>query len=148
MKKGMFAIAAVLSLVLVGCYGSFALTKKVYDVNGSITSNKIVHSVLMIIPGSVIYPLSMTADALILNALEFWTGSNPLADGSSLEQEAPNGNKLTATRLPGGAMEMTIVSTDGSVQSVSLIRNGDMIASYDANGAMVGQVSLADASAE
>lgn len=62
-----------------GCYGSFTLTKKVYNWNGTMGS-KVMKSVVMwglyIIP---VYGIAGAADLFILNVLEFLQGSNPMA---------------------------------------------------------------------
>ena len=78
MKKPI-AIALV-AILLSGCYGSFQLTKNVYDMNGRVSDNGFVKSVVMvgmfIIP---IYEIAGLADILIFNSLEFWTGENPIS---------------------------------------------------------------------
>lgn len=66
-------------IFLSGCYGSFGLTKKVYNWNGSM-GDKFVQEVvflgLVIIP---VYEVAGFVDVVILNLIEFWTGSNPVA---------------------------------------------------------------------
>ncbi|HLU69537.1 MAG TPA: DUF3332 domain-containing protein [Fibrobacteria bacterium] len=73
-------LAALVSApYLQGCYGGFTATKKIYNWNGTVGDkwvNSIVMVALNIIP---VYPLAGAADILILNTVEFWTGSNPLA---------------------------------------------------------------------
>jgi len=70
------------------CYGGFVATKKIYNWNGGL-GNKWINTVVMwafiIIP---VYPIATFVDFVILNVLEFWTGSNPLAmkDGESETQ--------------------------------------------------------------
>jgi hypothetical protein len=75
----MIALIAVMGVALTGCYGSFALTKKVYEFNGSMGNkfvNEAVFLAFCIIP---VYEVSAFVDAIVLNLVEFWTGSNPLA---------------------------------------------------------------------
>lgn len=72
--------AAVITVpALQGCYGGFTATKKLYKWNGTL-GNKWINSIVMvglaIIP---VYSIAGAADILILNTVEFWTGSNPLA---------------------------------------------------------------------
>jgi len=68
-----------LSILLTGCYGSFGLTKKVYQWNGTI-GNKFVNEAvflgLNIIP---VYGVATFIDGVFLNTVEFWTGKNPVA---------------------------------------------------------------------
>ncbi len=66
------------------CYGPFNLTRNVYhwnsEVKGSSEVNEkwmkeIVFFGMLIIP---VYMLSALADAFIFNAMQFWTGNNPI----------------------------------------------------------------------
>ncbi len=72
-------IISMLSLSISGCFGSFAITKTVYNFNKNL-ENKFVRSIVMwafyIVP---VYPLSTWVDVFILNVIEFWTDSNPMA---------------------------------------------------------------------
>ena len=89
MKKAIISILIVslLMVSLSGCFGSFSLTRKVYDLNKSV-GDKFVQSlvmwVLMIIP---VYGFASFVDVVILNLIEFWSGANPLAmDEGEMEQ--------------------------------------------------------------
>ncbi len=64
---------------LQGCYGGFTATKTVYKWNGTV-GDKWVNSIVMIALNIIpVYSIAGVADILILNTVEFWTGSNPLA---------------------------------------------------------------------
>ena len=71
-------------LVTTGCFGKFSLVRKVYEFNDSLGGDdmpgKFVKTLVMwamyVIP---IYELSTFVDLIILNLIEFWTGTNPLA---------------------------------------------------------------------
>ena len=85
MRRYLKFTALLLSLTLVtvsvsSCYGRFALTRKIYTWNGSVSENKFVQSLvfwgLNIIP---VYGIGGFVDAVFLNLVEFWTGSNPMA---------------------------------------------------------------------
>jgi hypothetical protein len=67
-----------------GCYGSFALTKKVYKFNGSL-GNKWINSIALIVVGHVVYGFCAFVDVVVLNVMEFWLGSNPLALNSTTD---------------------------------------------------------------
>ena len=81
MKKSFKFVAVLLSasLLLSSCIGSFGLTNKVKDWNEGL-GNKFVSELVFIgmhiIP---VYPLTIFADAVVLNSIEFWTGSSALA---------------------------------------------------------------------
>jgi len=101
------AMAGIL-LSATGCFGKFALTRKVYQWNESIAGDdlggKFVKTLVMyglfIVP---VYEVAGTIDFIILNLIEFWTGSNPVAmnDGEKeIQIIEQHGNKyeITATR--------------------------------------------------
>lgn len=75
-----------LSLHVSGCFGSFALTRKIYGLNESVSSNKFVRWLVFlgftIIP---VYGVGTFVDALVFNSIEFWSGSNPLANAETQE---------------------------------------------------------------
>lgn len=76
---------AVTAVGATGCFGKFALTRKLYTWNDGL-GNKFVKTLvfwgLHVIPA---YPVCASADYLILNVLEFWTGSNPVADNRDIQ---------------------------------------------------------------
>jgi hypothetical protein len=87
-KKCMIALLA-LTVLLTGCTGPFALTKKVHNWQTSF-EDKWVDEVAFL--GCVILPvysLSTLADGLIFNSVEFWTGDNPMNS-----VKAPVGNEM------------------------------------------------------
>lgn len=87
-SAGLVALMMGTGLLQTGCFGEFALVRKVYAFNQDI-SNKFVRTLvfygLNIIP---VYSIAGTIDFYILNLIEFWTGSNPMAlqDGESEQQ--------------------------------------------------------------
>ena len=70
---------ATVTVTQTGCFGTFALTKEVYNYHDSVTNNKFVKSLLYWIPGGLVYPIVVAVDTIVLNLIEFWTGSNPLS---------------------------------------------------------------------
>ncbi len=82
MKKRSMAFALALALGFTsfqGCIGNFVLTRKILNFNqhlGNKWVNEIVFLVMVIIP---VYGVCVLIDGIILNSVEFWTGSNPLA---------------------------------------------------------------------
>lgn len=94
MKKKFLPVAAVIlagSLVLPSCIGSFALSNKVLAWNQTIDNkfvNELVFIALWIVP---VYEISMIADALVINSIEFWTGENPAEAGIVKQVQGENG---------------------------------------------------------
>ncbi len=75
----MLTLSVSSTTALSGCYGQFAVTKKLYTWNGSL-GNRFVKTLvfwaLTIIPA---YELVSLGDFLIFNTIEFWTGKNVIS---------------------------------------------------------------------
>jgi hypothetical protein len=80
-------LAGASATLLSGCFGSFSATRKLWGWNDDVGNkwvNWLVFLGLSILP---VYELFVLADVLVLNSLEFWTGSNPVrraGDGSTV----------------------------------------------------------------
>lgn len=68
-----------LTITQTGCFGTFALTKKVYHYHDGLTDNKFLKSLLYWIPGGLVYAVTLGLDSIIFNLIEFWSGSNPIS---------------------------------------------------------------------
>ncbi len=81
MRKKHLVLATVValsaSMMMQSCIGSFALFNKVKAWNDKVGDkfvNEVVFVAMWILP---VYELSFAADLLILNSIEFWSGTNP-----------------------------------------------------------------------
>ena len=78
--KILLLVVSLLTVSLTGCFGNFALTRRLYTFNRYISDAKFVQTlvfwVMCIIP---VYSITGLIDVAILNLIEFWTDSNPLA---------------------------------------------------------------------
>lgn len=107
------AVAAALlaSFSLSSCIGSFALTNKLLSWNNQVGNkfiNEVVFFAFWVIP---VYEVTACADVLVLNSIEFWSGTNPIAQGRSVIEGA-DGRYLVDCDATG----YTITSeNDGSV---------------------------------
>lgn len=88
MKKRYLSVALVLtlagSLMFTSCIGSFSLSKKIHSWNSQVGNkfvNELVFFAFWILP---VYEVSLLADVLVLNSIEFWSGSNPVAQGTKI----------------------------------------------------------------
>ena len=86
MKKIKISVAALLiagtSMVFTSCIGSFGLTNKLMSWNrhiGPKFANELVFIAFWILP---VYEVTALADLLVINSIEFWSGSNPVACGT------------------------------------------------------------------
>lgn len=88
MKKKYLSVGVAMvlccSMVATSCIGSFALTNKLLSWNRQVGNkfvNELVFFAFWILP---VYEVSALADVLVLNSIEFWSGSNPVAQGRSV----------------------------------------------------------------
>lgn len=114
MKNKFLTLAIVLALVsgstLTSCIGSFKLTNKLLTWNRNIDNkfvNELVFVAFWILP---VYEVSGLADLLVINSIEFWSGSNPIAKGKKVI-EGENGRYLVDCDGKG----YTITGPDGVV---------------------------------
>jgi len=86
-----FALATTISssVFLSSCIGSFALSNKFLAWNKTIDS-KFVNEVLFVI-FTPAYAVTMVADVLVLNSIEFWSGNNPVEAGIVKDVQGENG---------------------------------------------------------
>lgn len=82
MKKYQIAVAVILlagmSMTFSSCIGSFALTKSVLSWNKQVGNkfvNELVFFAFWVLP---VYEVTALADVIVLNSIEFWSGSNPM----------------------------------------------------------------------
>ena len=102
-NKLTIALLIILLSFNAACYGPFNLTKKLYDWNGKVGdkfTNELVFFVFIVVP---VYQVSLFIDGVVLNSIEFWTGSNPVAmnegdiDVQVVEKDG-NSYQITATK--------------------------------------------------
>ncbi len=82
MKKRHLKAASLImaaALMTTSCVGSFQLTHRLAQWNKSATKERFLNEIIFLLI-SPAYPVCAVADALVLNTMEFWSGSNPLAD--------------------------------------------------------------------
>lgn len=78
-KPALFFTLGTLLITQTGCFGEFALTRKAYVWHDGVTDSKFVKSLLLWIPMGFVYSITAFVDVVILNLIEFWSGSNPLS---------------------------------------------------------------------
>ena len=112
---------ALSGLTLTSCIGSYALFNKVRSWNEQATGSKFLNELifvgLWIVP---VYEVSMLADTFVLNSIEFWSGSNPVAAGTVEEVEGENGKYLVTTTEEG----YTIAKEGEDYEIMKLCKDG------------------------
>lgn len=117
MKRKFITVALVMALlggVSTSCIGSFALSNKLLSWNKSVSSkfvNEVVFIAFWIVP---VYEVSMLADVLVINSIEFWSGSNPVS-ASKKVVDGENGRYIVESDDKGYK-----VSTEDGLMSMRL----------------------------
>ncbi len=144
MKKAIITLACASMIVLTGCYGSNACFNKLHKWNGTLGNkwlNSIVHFFLSIFQ---VYNICLgLIDGLILNTVEFWTGSNPLAGGDSYYEKDAQGNEIAAVKNADGTMSVELTTAAGEKASLILKRDENVIRALDMEGNVVAQREIA-----
>jgi hypothetical protein len=102
-NKAVIFFLVILLSFNTACYGPFNLTKKLYDWNGKVGDkfvNELVFFAFIVLP---VYEVTLFIDGVVLNSIEFWTGSNPVAmneDDIDVQLVNNDGNiyQITATK--------------------------------------------------
>ena len=72
-------IAAVTMATTSGCFGSFNATRKMWTFNRDASKNKFVQELVFLGMNVVpVYGIAAFVDVIGANAVEFWTGTNPI----------------------------------------------------------------------
>lgn len=104
------------------CIGSFGLHSKLVNWNQNVNNkfvNELVFLAFNIIP---VYGVCYLADALVINSIEFWSGSNPMASiGDVKTVKGENGNYLVETLENGYS-----ITKEGETASMELIYNQEL----------------------
>lgn len=113
------ALAILLSgsITFSSCVGSFGLFNRLASWNQGVGNkfvNELVFLALNIIPA---YGICYLADALVINSIEFWTGSNPMASVGTIKKvQGENGNYYVKTLENGYS-----ITKEGETASMDLL---------------------------
>lgn len=149
MKRKISTVAVALTLAcsigFTSCIGSFGLSNKLYSWNNSLGNkwvNELVFVAMWILP---VYEISMFADIIILNSIEFWTGNNPIAAGEVKQIEGENGiytvetteNGYNITNEQGQELGLIYNDETKTWSSVAGEESVELITFEDENNAIV-----------
>jgi hypothetical protein len=113
----------LVAVILSGCYGSFKLTRSLWDWNGTVGDkfvNELVFLAFVIVP---VYQVATLVDAVVLNTIEFWSGSNPMGmkDGEKEQKIVEiDGKKY---RLTAEKNKMTVEDLKDAKNKTEMIFN-------------------------
>lgn len=120
-KLTLFAVLLSGSLLFSSCVGSFGLFNRISSWNNSLNNkfvNELVFLALNIIP---VYSVSYLVDAVVINSIEFWTGSNPMANAGDVKKvKGENGDYLVKNLENGYS-----ITKEGETESINLVYDKD-----------------------
>ena len=141
-SKLLFAAAGLSACVLYSsCIGSFGLFNKFAEINVNLTKSKFVNGILGIIFIPV-YGVCLTADWIVLNTIEFWTGKPLLASvGETRHMVGSNGHSYVIVTEKDGyriqdetSGEETLMVFNEEEQTWNLAQEGGMLKLMRLNG--------------
>lgn len=134
----MAVLAVAAGLLASGCYGSFTLTRKVYNWNGQVSDNQwVVEAVFLVCAWLPVYGIASLADAVIFNSVEFWTGKSLLETATGhqpMKRLVRNGVETVWTR-DGKDMLIEQFQHGRPIASLRLRREGDVVLGLNPDGA-------------
>ena len=139
------------TMAMSSCIGSFGLFNKVLDWNQQATGNKFLNWLIFILI-SPAYVLCGVADMFVINSIEFWSGSNPLAEniGKTENIMGSDGKLYAVTTLEDG---YEVKGPDGKVvnfkhnaedDSWSMVQDGKTTKLLKMKGKNVAEIYLKD----
>ena len=123
MKKNRLTLVAAIflsgTILFSSCVGSFGLFNRLSSWNQGVGNkfvNELVFLAFNIVP---VYGVAYLADALVINSIEFWSGSNPMANvGDVKKVKGENGDYLVKTLENGYS-----ITKEGEDSAMELIYN-------------------------
>lgn len=108
------ALLAALLLVNAGCIGSFKLTSNLHRWNSDLEGKAVQELVFLCFVILPVYGISLLADGIVLNSLEFWSGDNPLATNEKTIEDGPYVVHLERSETPEGRTLRVCVYEEGN----------------------------------
>ena len=133
MKKISLSAACVLlagSFLCSSCIGSFSLFNKYEKWQCNMTSNKYVNGIVGFILQPIVGGICLFVESVVLNTIEFWTGSNPMAAGQVKTVMGQDGRYYAIKTLKNGyevkspTGEKTLFIHNDQNDSWSMTQNG------------------------
>lgn len=120
MRKSKLSLAAIIlcsSILCSSCVGSFGLFNRLSSWNRTI-GNKFVNELVFLAFNFVpVYGVAYIADLFVINSIEFWSGTNPMANiGDVKKVKGENGNYMVKTLENGYS-----ITKEGETASMELI---------------------------
>lgn len=147
--RRVIAVTALCASLLgtTGCFGSFVTVQRLYHWNMTVDDNKwarwgVFIGTAVVVP---VYPTATLFDLVFTNAVEFWSGRNPMAasaDGTRTVR-TETGEEVSMRMRADGAIDVSIRSPAKPDTRLVVVPEGDSIAAYDEHGALVARAVAA-----
>lgn len=141
MTRPMRAVAVATALAFsAGCWGSFALSRKLWGWNDQVSQEKfakwLVFLGLCIIP---VYEVSVFADAVLFNSIEFWSGKNAITMNEG-------GREVMVVRTAAG-VHLEVQEAGKPARTIEIALRDDGAEARDASGTLLASVRADDTGA-
>jgi hypothetical protein len=140
MKKLLVSVVVSMVMMLSGCLGQNALFNTVQDWNATATGEKFVNQGISFVFWWVpVYGLTLLADIVVINSIEFWSGTNPISKegakvaGTTERHEDGLGNYADLTYNLDGTISVSSY-TSGVLDEYRLERVGDNVVKVGKDG--------------
>lgn len=139
-------LAAFVPVATTGCFGSFQLTRKVYQFNRDVSPDKWIQELTFLVMAIIpVYGAATFLDAVIFNSIEFWTGNNPvLAENGATQTILTDDGMATLTRIDEDTLEIRTQRSDGREDAFRLTRDAEGFAAHALDGALLARVGYGD----
>lgn len=128
-------VAVLAGSLLTGCIGRFALTNKVLTWNKHVDQERWINEgifvVFLIFP---VYSLTLLADGVIFNSVEWWTGKNPILAGETRKVEGADGSVALMTMRADGNIDVQASAANGQRVDFTMVKGEDGVSFLDAQG--------------
>jgi uncharacterized protein DUF3332 len=133
---GMFLVATLAGITLTGCYGKFALTRKIYQVNGTVQDKYLRSALTWVFIIAPVYEVATLADFIAFNTIEFWSGNNPVAmgekdylyakDGERFDMRVSRQGETANHAIKGEASTVQLKQFGNMTEYVASMQSGDL----------------------
>jgi hypothetical protein len=136
MKKFNIGVAVALlagSVMCSSCIGSYRLFNKYEKWQCNMTNNKYVNGIVGLLIEWIVAPVCLLVDTVVLNTIEFWSGTNPMSAGTTTTVKGQDGRLYTVKVLKEGyevkapTGEVTLFTHDAQNDSWSMKQDGKVI---------------------
>jgi hypothetical protein len=139
-------LAAAVGALSAGCFGTFQLTRKVYDLNQSIDEKYVRSAATWVFVIVQVYTVAALLDLIVFNVIEFWSGENPVVSAPVTKVYAQGNGKTVLTLSRDGSATVAVIERYEGEGLVSTLRIrddglGKVAAVETAAGGMVREIS-------